>query len=62
MKISIFSKIILILCIFAVSPIPSQSRKSEPAEVKEAKKSYSQKSYATALKQFQSYADKNPND
>jgi tetratricopeptide (TPR) repeat protein len=62
MKISIFSKIILILCIFAVSPIPSQSRKSEPAELKEAKKSYSQKSYATALKQFQSYADKNPND
>ncbi|WCL49413.1 tetratricopeptide repeat protein [Leptospira sp. GIMC2001] len=34
----------------------------DPPELKEAKKAYSQKSYTQALKLFQAYADKNPND
>ncbi|MCG9873622.1 MAG: tetratricopeptide repeat protein [Leptospiraceae bacterium] len=57
-----FFKISIVLCVLVSSPLFTQVGKSEPTELKEAKKSYSQKSYATALKQFQSYADSHPND
>ncbi|MCC5815265.1 MAG: hypothetical protein JJT78_10945 [Leptospira sp.] len=40
----------------------SQTSYSDPPELKEAKKSYSQKKYDTAIKQFTAYAEKNPND
>lgn len=40
----------------------SQASISDPPELKEAKKSYSLKKYDTAIKQFTSYAEKNPGD
>ena len=55
-------KKIILLIIISGLDLYSQSSQADPPELKEAKKAYSQKSYSTALKQFQSYADKFPND
>lgn len=51
----------LFIVIFGLN-LNSQTSQADPPELREAKKAYSQKSYGSALKQFQDYADKYPND
>jgi tetratricopeptide (TPR) repeat protein len=51
----------LFIVIFGLN-LNSQTSQADPPVLREAKKAYSQKSYGSALKQFQDYADKYPND
>lgn len=48
--------------IIFVNSLSTQPAIKEPEALKEAKKSYSQKKYDTAIKQFTSYAESNPGD
>lgn len=59
----IFTSILYIgFLILSTMGLLSQSSLSDPPELKEAKKSYSQKKYDTAIKQFTAYSEKHPND
>lgn len=62
MKLFFTSILYLGFLIISTMGLLSQSSLSDPPELKEAKRSYSQKKYDTAIKLFTSYADKHPND
>lgn len=64
----LFAFLLFVLCppeihrLLPTGDIHSQGSLGDPPALKEAKRSYSQKKYDTAIKQFTAYADKNPND
>lgn len=59
---SIAFVLVLLLASAHPSRLSAQGSVADPPELREAKKSYSQKKYDTAIKQFSAYGEKHPND